>query len=82
MPWQWLLILIVFAYLFVKLIQGIKDLVAWWREGRAFAEEQKRAQQRRRQKNLQTRDTSTLYGTIQSQSVREIRDGRSQQSQN
>jgi hypothetical protein len=49
MPWIWILILIVGVYVVVKTVQGIRDLVSWWAEGRAFAREQKLARQRRRQ---------------------------------
>jgi hypothetical protein len=49
MPWLWILAFIAGVYLVVMLIQGIRDLVSWWVEGRAFAKEQKRAKERRRQ---------------------------------
>ena len=49
MPWFWFLIIVVGIYLVVKIIQGVRDFVSWWAEGRAFAEEQKIARQRRQQ---------------------------------
>ena len=41
MPWVWILALIVGAYVAVKSVQGIRDLVTWYLEGRAFVREQK-----------------------------------------
>ena len=49
MPWVWILILIVGVYLVVKLVQGIREIVAWWVEGRAFAKLQKKSREQRRQ---------------------------------
>jgi hypothetical protein len=47
--WFEVLLLIAAAYLVVKGIQAVRDFVIWYREGRAFAAEQKRARALRRQ---------------------------------
>jgi hypothetical protein len=47
--WFPVLLLVASAYLLVKSIQGIRDLIIWYREGRAFAAEQKRLRALRRQ---------------------------------
>jgi hypothetical protein len=49
MPWAEVLLAVVATYVVVKAIQAIWDFIVWYREGRAFAEEQKRAQTLRRQ---------------------------------
>ena len=49
MPWAEVLLAVVATYVVVKVIQAIWDFIVWYREGRAFAEEQKRAQALRRQ---------------------------------
>ncbi len=41
-PWLLVLVLIATVYLVVKGIQGVRDFIEWYREGRAFAAEQKR----------------------------------------
>jgi hypothetical protein len=48
-PWLLVLLLIVAVYLVVKGIQGVRDFIEWYREGRAFAAEQKRLRTLRRQ---------------------------------
>lgn len=48
-PWLVVLLLIAAVYLVVKGIQGIRDIIEWYREGRAFAAEQKRLRTLRRQ---------------------------------
>ncbi len=48
-PWPIVLLLIAAAFLLIKGIQAIRDFVIWYREGRAFAAEQKRAKALRRQ---------------------------------
>ena len=47
--WFQVLLLIAAAYLVVKGIQAVRDFVIWYREGRAFAAEQKRLRALRRQ---------------------------------
>jgi len=47
--WLEVLLLIAAVYLLVKGIQGVRDFIAWYQEGRAFAEEQKRVKAMRRQ---------------------------------
>ena len=47
--WLEVLLLIAAVYLLVKIIQGIRDFVTWYQEGRAFAAEQKRVKALRRQ---------------------------------
>ena len=49
MPWLWVIFLIVGIYVLVKAIQGIMDAVVWYREEHAYAQEQKRVRQERRQ---------------------------------
>jgi hypothetical protein len=49
MPWVQILIAIASLYLLVKCVQGVRDFVVWYREGRAFAAEQKRLRVLRRQ---------------------------------
>ena len=49
MPWPQILLLIAAIYLLVKLIQGVRDFITWYREGRAFAAEQKRVKALRRE---------------------------------
>ena len=48
-PWPIVLLLVVTAYVVVKGIQAVRDFIIWYREGRAFAAEQKRARELRRQ---------------------------------
>jgi hypothetical protein len=48
-PWPVILLLIVASYVLVKGIQALRDFIIWYREGRAFAAEKKRAQAARRQ---------------------------------
>ncbi len=48
-PWPVVLLLVVAVYLLIKSIQGIRDFVEWYREGRAFAAEQRRLKALRRQ---------------------------------
>ena len=47
--WLEVLLLIAGVYLLVKCIQGIRDFITWYQEGRAFAAEQKRVKALRRQ---------------------------------
>jgi hypothetical protein len=42
MPWVWVLVLVVGFYVAVKSVQGIRDLVNWYIDGRAFDREQKK----------------------------------------
>jgi len=42
-------LLIAAVYLLVKGIQGVRELITWYQEGRAFAAEQKRVKALRRQ---------------------------------
>ena len=49
MPWVWFLVLVVGIYLVVKLVQGIRELVSWWIEGRALAELQQKSREHSRQ---------------------------------
>ena len=46
--WVGILVLVFGVYLLVKLFQGLVDFVAWYKEGRAFAVEQKRRNEKRR----------------------------------
>ena len=48
-PWPIVLALIAAVYLLVKGIQGLRDFITWYGEGRAFARERKRAAALRRQ---------------------------------
>ena len=48
-PWPVVFLLIAAAFLLVKGIQGIRDFIIWYREGRAFAAERKRLKAIRRQ---------------------------------
>jgi hypothetical protein len=48
MPWPQILLLIAGIYLLIKCIQGIRDFIIWYREGRAFVAEQKRLKALRR----------------------------------
>ena len=47
--WFPVLLLIAGAYLLVKGVQAVRDFILWYREGRAFAAEQKRLKALRRQ---------------------------------
>ena len=49
MPWIWFLIFVVGVYVVVKLLQGLRDLVSWWREGRVLTELQQKSREHRRQ---------------------------------
>ena len=49
-PWLLVLLLIAAVYLLIKGIQGVRDFIEWYREGRAFAAEQRRLRALRRQK--------------------------------
>jgi hypothetical protein len=49
MPWFQILLVIAAVYLLIKTFQGVRDLIVWYREGRAFAAEQKRFKALRRQ---------------------------------
>lgn len=49
MPWLWMLFLIIGAYLVVKLVQGIRDFVAWWVENRELAELRQKSRELHRQ---------------------------------
>jgi len=49
MPWLPILLIIVAAYVLIISIQGIRDFIIWYREGRAFVAEQKRLRALRRQ---------------------------------
>jgi hypothetical protein len=49
MPWLEFLLVIASVYLLVKCVQGLRDFINWYREGRAFAAEQKRLRALRRQ---------------------------------
>ena len=42
MPWLQFLLLAAAIYLLVKGIQAVRDFIDWYREGKAFASEQKR----------------------------------------
>jgi hypothetical protein len=42
-------LLIASVYLLIKCIQGVRDFILWYREGRAFAAERKRLKALRRQ---------------------------------
>ncbi len=48
-PWPIVLLLIVAAFLLIKVIQAVRDFIIWYREGRAFVAEQKRLKALRRQ---------------------------------
>lgn len=48
-PWLVVFPLIIVAFLLIKVIQAVRDFIIWYREGRAFAAEQKRAKALRRQ---------------------------------
>ena len=48
-PWPVVLLLIATVFLVIKGIQGVRDFVIWYREGRDFAAEQKRLKALRRQ---------------------------------
>ena len=48
MPWVWIIVVIVSAYVLVKAVQGMRDFISWWSEGRQFAKEWKRTGQRHR----------------------------------
>ena len=52
MPWLWILFLIIGAYLVVKIVQGIRDVVAWAIENRELAAIQKESKERHRQGHL------------------------------
>lgn len=45
MPWLWLIPLIIGIYLVVKLVQGIRDFVSWWSEGRVLAQLQQKSKE-------------------------------------
>jgi hypothetical protein len=47
--WLQVLLLIASLYVLIKCVQGIRDLVIWYQEGRAFAAERKRLKALRRQ---------------------------------
>jgi hypothetical protein len=49
MPWFWILVLVIGVYLVVKLVQGIRELISWWIDERAFAELQQKSREYRRQ---------------------------------
>ena len=49
MPWMYVLLLIASAYVLVKVVQGVREFVIWYNEGRAFAAERKRLHALRRQ---------------------------------
>jgi len=49
MPWFGFLLAIASLYLLVKCAQAVRDFINWYREGRAFAAEQKRLSALRRQ---------------------------------
>jgi hypothetical protein len=48
-PWPIILLAIAAVYLVVKGIQGLRDFITWYGEGRAFAAERKRVAALRRQ---------------------------------
>jgi len=47
--WLEVLLGIAAIYLLVKCVQGVRDFITWYQEGRAFAAEQKRVKAVRRQ---------------------------------
>jgi hypothetical protein len=49
MPWAEVLLGLLALYLLVKGVQAVRDFVIWYQEGRAFAAEQKRVKDLRRQ---------------------------------
>jgi hypothetical protein len=51
MPWMWIFILIGGAYVLIKLVQGIIELVRWWRENRETAELQRQWKAKRRKES-------------------------------
>ena len=51
-PWLFVLPLIVALYLLILAIRGLRDFFIWYREGRDFAREQRRAKEQRQQRKL------------------------------
>jgi hypothetical protein len=49
MPWPEILGAIVAIYVVVKSVQGVRDFIIWYQEGRAFAAERKRLKDLRHQ---------------------------------
>jgi hypothetical protein len=59
-PWLVVLILIIALYVLIMAIRSVRDLYIWYREGREFAREQRRAKELRRQRKLEKQAMPTL----------------------
>ena len=78
-PWVYAVVLIITLYLLVKGFQTVRDFIAWYREGRAFAAEKKRFKALRRQRrsaginvpSLKERSTDSSKPPIQEIKPRE-----------
>jgi hypothetical protein len=52
-PWLFVLPLILALYLLIMAIRGIRDFIIWYRGGRDFARERRRAKELRQQRKLE-----------------------------
>ena len=59
-PWLAILCFIVCLFVVITAVQGVRDFVNWYREGREFAKERKRAKALRQQKKLAKQNMPTL----------------------
>jgi hypothetical protein len=59
-PWLFVVPLIFVLFLLIMAIRGIRDFVIWYREGRDFAREQRRAKELRKQRKLERQAMPTL----------------------
>ncbi len=51
-PWLFVVPLIIAIFLLVTAVLAVRDFFTWYREGREFAREQKRAKELRQQRKL------------------------------
>ncbi len=52
-PWVFVLILVFALFLIIMAVISVRDFYTWYREGREFARERKRAKELRRQRKLE-----------------------------
>jgi hypothetical protein len=59
-PWLVVLLLIFVLFVIIMAVLSVRDLYIWWRDGREFAREQRRARELRQQRKLEKQQMPAL----------------------
>ncbi len=59
-PWIFVLLLIFVLFLIIMAVRSVRDFYIWYRDGREFAREQKRAKELRQQRKLEKQQMPAL----------------------